>query len=221
MHIVGKLQAFLLIIGKENRSSIRTLKIRITCLNSELRKNKNNKAKMTAALKRHRGPCLGSVIELLSRGHNLQALTVEFEDKDVLTSFFEKKMLVNTFALLRGVGNLSFEVRGQEKDTYLREKGLWDVFMDTVDAVQTRRSDVQELPNDMPVVVRQTHQYAEKMLRLVNDRREMVEEQRAAEKKVQEHKMKGKLAKQKGAMLQSRVAEIEANMERLTRASSV
>ena len=217
-HIVGKLHAFLLIIGKENRSSIRTLKIRITCLNAELRKN--NKAKIAAALKRHRGPCLGSVIELLARGHSLQALTVEFEDKDVLTSFFEQKMLVSTFVLLRGVGDLSFEVRGQKKDTWLREKGLWDVFKNTVDAVQTRRSDVQELPSDMPVVVRQTHQFAEKMLKLVNDRRGMVEELIAAEKTVREHEMKSSLAKQRVALLQTKIAAIEADMGRFTRLTS-
>ena len=205
---------FLLIIGRENRSFIRKLEINITCVDLKNALKMSDVFLTAEHLKDHRGPCFGHIIELLSKGHNLEELSIRFKDEKQLAAFFRQKTLVEAFAPLRSVGLLLFEVEGKNGEEYIREQGLWDVFHKTVETVQSRPSRVQESPRDALPVVRQTREHANKLLALVNDHRVNVEGQIAAEKEAQEHEKKANLAGQRATALESKITAIKKDIER-------
>lgn len=135
--LVG-MYAFFVIIGRKNRMSVRHLTIRLTKLSGVAYHGYARNARE-----------LGESFDILSQGHNLRSLHIEFgdwrRDKTTYWNFFMGKRLVENLVKMKGIGSLTIDGAIDEKvhlhGMVHRERVQW--LMETMEVGKARDEDAQ------------------------------------------------------------------------------
>ena len=142
----------------------------------------------SAASSVSRGPCIGRIIGLLSRGHALRYLTLEFENSDLLLAFMGQAGLTQALSDMRGIGKLRLwipSVDEPKKKRLLQQAGLWETFLDLQKSAQRQPVPLQPAPARKPsealtkglLDVERTEQRAREMLAQAESYRSLLIEQ--------------------------------------------
>ena len=166
-----------------------------------------------------KGPYLARIIDLLTRGHNLQTLYLSFYRKSLFLTFMQQKSLTKALSSMRGVGNLYFTVLGCSPETLeamLEGKRLECSLKDVISKVQSKPTEEPQSVSEQQPLLQRAQKQAREMLALVSRHQDLLARQREVEKVIEHHRTLKNEAEEKVSAIKVEVLATEADLERLT-----
>ena len=207
LFIVTQLYLFLVWIGKENLLSIRDLTIQLPNDFKGFVGKMHDRAGNSGT----KGPCIGRIFDLLSRGHNLRRLTLVFDNPHRLVWLPFSSRIMSDFEKLKGIKVLQIEI----KDVPLTS---WNQNMkhaaSRLTEIAQRPRDIQQAAGEAPVILQKAPLPVHDVSALLASRDDLVARRRAAEKEAEDHERKRYLADQRAKGLDARIAALEADMKK-------